>query len=126
MTPWTISPPGSSLSMGFSRQDYGVGCHGLLQGIFKTQESNPHLFCLLHWQAGSLPLAPPGKPVSVPSLYVFICFPLSPICNMALLRFFSLLHKVLTFPLASLFQYHLFISLSYHLHLIPFILLKCF
>ena len=22
-----------------------------------------HLFCLLHWQAGSLPLAPPGKPV---------------------------------------------------------------
>ena len=33
-----------------------------LQGIFPTQRLNLHLFCLLHWQAGSLPLAPPGKP----------------------------------------------------------------
>ena len=32
-----------------------VGCHALLQGIFPTQRSNPHLLCLLHWQAGSLP-----------------------------------------------------------------------
>ena len=31
----------------------GVGCHFLLQGIFPTQGSNPHL---LHWQADSLPL----------------------------------------------------------------------
>ena len=38
-----------------------MGCHALLQGIFPTQGSNPHLLCLLHWQAGSLPLAPPGK-----------------------------------------------------------------
>jgi len=36
-----------------------VGCHALFQGIFLTQGLNPHL---LHWQAGSLPLAPPGKP----------------------------------------------------------------
>ena len=40
----------------------GVGCHGLLQGIFLTQGLNLHLLCLLHWQAGSLPLAPPWKP----------------------------------------------------------------
>jgi len=40
----------------------GVGCHFLLQGIFPTQGSNPHLLHLLHWQAGSLPLAPPGMP----------------------------------------------------------------
>ena len=40
----------------------GVGCHVLLQGIFLTQRSNPCLLCLLHWQAVSLPLAPPGKP----------------------------------------------------------------
>ena len=39
-----------------------VGCHALLQGIFLTQGSNPHLLGLLHWQAGSLPPAPPGKP----------------------------------------------------------------
>ena len=40
----------------------GVGCHALLQGIFLTQGSNPGLLRLLHWQAGSLPLAPHGKP----------------------------------------------------------------
>ena len=39
-TPWTIAhqaPP----SMEFSRQDTGVGCHFLLQGIFLTQRWNP-------------------------------------------------------------------------------------
>ena len=40
----------------------GVGCHFLLQGIFLIQGSNPHLLCLSHWQAGSLPLALSGKP----------------------------------------------------------------
>ena len=39
----------------------GVGCHVLLQGIFLTQGSNPRLLRLLHWQAGSFPLAPPGQ-----------------------------------------------------------------
>ena len=39
----------------------GVGCHALLQGLFLTQGWTLHLLCLLHWQAGSLPLAPPGK-----------------------------------------------------------------
>ena len=34
----------------------------LLQGIFPTQGSSPHLSHLLHWQVGSLPQAPPGKP----------------------------------------------------------------
>jgi len=42
----------------------GVGCHVLLQGILPTQGSNPALLCLLHWQVGSLPLAPPGKLLS--------------------------------------------------------------
>ena len=40
----------------------GVGCHALLQGIFPTQGSNLCLLHLPHRQAGSLPLAPPGKP----------------------------------------------------------------
>ena len=43
-------------------KNIGVSFHALLQGIFLTQGLNPRLFCLLHWQAGSLPLAPPGKP----------------------------------------------------------------
>ena len=36
----------------------GVGCYTLLQGIFLIQRLNLCLFCLLHWQAGSSPLAP--------------------------------------------------------------------
>ena len=40
----------------------GVDCHALLQRVFLTQGSNSHLLCCLHWQASSLPLAPPGKP----------------------------------------------------------------
>ena len=43
-------------SMGFSRQDTGVGCHALLQGNFSTPGQNFHLLDLLHWQEGSLPL----------------------------------------------------------------------
>ena len=41
-------------------KNIGIDCHALLQGIFRTQGENPHLFCVLHWQVGSLPLAPAG------------------------------------------------------------------
>ena len=41
----------------------GVDCHALLQGIFLTQGWNLHFFFLLPWHVGSLPLAPPGKPI---------------------------------------------------------------
>ena len=42
LTPWTVAyhaPP----SIGFSRQEYWVGCHFLLQRIFPIQGSNPNL-----------------------------------------------------------------------------------
>ena len=48
LCPW--DPPGKNI---------GVGCHFPLQGLFLTQGLNPPL---LHWQADSMPLAPPGKP----------------------------------------------------------------
>ena len=35
-----------------------MGRHALVQGIFLTQGSNPHLLHLLHWQVGSLRLVP--------------------------------------------------------------------
>ena len=41
----------------------GMGCYALLQGIVPIQGLNPSLLCLLNWQAGSLPQAPPGKPL---------------------------------------------------------------
>ena len=44
-------------------KDTGVCCHALPQGIFLTRGWNLHLLCFLHWQAGYLPLAPPGSPI---------------------------------------------------------------
>ena len=43
----------------------GVGCHSLLQGTFLNQVLNPRLLCLLHWQADSSLLLPPGKPMQL-------------------------------------------------------------
>ena len=43
------------LSLGIiPSRNNGVGCHFLLQGIFRTQGSNPHLLQCLHQQADSL------------------------------------------------------------------------
>ena len=58
------SPPDSSIHGDSLGKNTGVGCLALLQGIFPTQGLNPRLLCLLHWQASSLPLVPPGKPLS--------------------------------------------------------------
>ena len=63
-----FSPPGSSIHANSPGKNTGVGCHALLQEIFMTQGSNSHLLCLLHWQADSLPLAPPGKPSFCPQI----------------------------------------------------------
>ena len=54
--------------MGFPRQDYWSGLLCRPSGIFLTQGWNLHLLCLLHRQAGSLPLAPPGKLAEMASL----------------------------------------------------------
>ena len=42
----------------FPSKNPGVGCHFLLQEIFRTQGLNPHL---LHWQVDSLQLSHPGS-----------------------------------------------------------------
>ena len=62
------SPPGSSV-------------HGILQARILAWVARPppgdlpddlgielRLLCLLHWQVGSVPLVPPGKPVSLLTL----------------------------------------------------------
>ena len=41
-TPWTVGPQ-APLSMGFSRQNIGMGCHFLFQRIYPTQGLNPGL-----------------------------------------------------------------------------------
>ena len=42
-TLWTLACQ-APLSTVFPRQEYWSGLHALLQGIFSTQESNPHLY----------------------------------------------------------------------------------
>ena len=54
--------PAKPLSMGFSRQEYWSGLPCPPPGDLLTQGLNPRLLHLLHWQAGSLPLAPPREP----------------------------------------------------------------
>ena len=48
--------------MGSSRQEYWSGLPYFPPRKRPDQVLNPCLLCLLHWQVGSLPLAPPGKP----------------------------------------------------------------
>ena len=55
------SPPGTSVHGIFPGKNTEVSCYFLLQGIFLTQGSNPHLLHLLHWQKDSLPLCPLGN-----------------------------------------------------------------
>ena len=56
-TPWTAGSL-APLSMGFSRQDSSPG-NRPHPGI------KPESLIFLHWQADSLPLVPPGKPLNV-------------------------------------------------------------
>ena len=61
--PMDSSLLGSSVHGDYTGKNTGVGCEALLQEIFPTEGSNLHLLCLLHWQASSLPLGPPEKPI---------------------------------------------------------------
>ena len=63
--PMDHSPPGSSVHGDSPGNNTRVSFHALLQGVFLTQGSTPYLLSLLHWQVGSLPLGPPGKPCIV-------------------------------------------------------------
>ena len=66
--PMDCNAPGSSVH-GISQARILEGCHFLLQGILPIQGLNPHLLCLLRWQAGSLPRCHPGSPLS----HMLIC-----------------------------------------------------
>ena len=78
---WTAAcqPP---LSMGFSREEYWSGLPPCSPpGDLLNQGLNSCHLHLLHWQVGSLPLVPPGKPrvfscFSVTQSYMTICKPM--------------------------------------------------
>ena len=70
LTLWDLMACQAPLSMGFSRQEYwsGLPCPPL--GDLPNPRIEPgflHLLHLLHWQAGSLPLAPPNN---IPHPYI--------------------------------------------------------
>ena len=50
------------LSMRFSRQEYWSQLPFPSPGDLPNPGTEPMSLMSLHWQAGSLPLAPPGKP----------------------------------------------------------------
>ena len=61
---WIIAPLHIRLlcPCDFPGLNAGVGCNFLIQGVFPTQGLNPHLLCFLHWEEGSLPIVPLGRP----------------------------------------------------------------
>ena len=60
MDPWSVAYQVSS-PMEFSRQEYWSGLLFPTPGTLSNHRSNLGLLHLLHWQADSLPLVPPGK-----------------------------------------------------------------
>ena len=65
--PRDCSPPGSSVLGIFQVMILEWVAMPSSRGSFSTQGSSPCLLCLLHWRAGSLPLAPSGKSDSAES-----------------------------------------------------------
>ena len=68
VTWWTVTCQ-ASLSMGFSRQEYWSGLPFPPPGALPDSGIKPSFLCLLHWQVGSSPLAPSGKPY----IYITTC-----------------------------------------------------
>ena len=62
VTLWTVAHQ-TPLFMRFSRQELLEWVAISYSRESRTRESNPHLLCLLHWQASSLSPVPPGKPI---------------------------------------------------------------
>ena len=63
------------LPMGFSRQEYWSGLPSLPPGeSFQLRNRTCFFYIYLHWQAVSLPLVPPEKPVPCPVSQIYVWF----------------------------------------------------
>ena len=72
VTIWTVAQQ-APLSMEFSKQEYWSGLPCPTPGHLPDPGIKLTSLCLLHWQTGSLPLAPPGKPPFTSYLHVILC-----------------------------------------------------
>ena len=119
-------PPGSSVHGESPGKNTRVSCNVLLQGLFLTQGSNPYLLLLLHWQACSLPRAPPGKPRRLPCVWQ-VCFLLLSGCLFLAAYCYDLSGYQ---PLSWMYRLMLFMTLvsfqSSFLHFLKLLLLLSF
>ena len=84
-----------------------MDCHALLlQAIFLTQGWNPGLLHLLHWQVGSLPLVPPGKPKACVCVYIYIYMCVC-VCMCVHVYMCVCMHIYIYIPFHILFHYDL-------------------
>ena len=105
-TSWTVAQQ-APLPMGFSQQEYWNGLQFPSPGDLSDPGLNPSLLDLLNWQAGSLSLAPPGKPIR--NLYTlrFFFFLFGTYGNIDLAWFLKLVylcvnsHQVITWEWAA-------------------------
>ena len=65
---WTVACQ-LLLTRHYPGKNTGICCHFILQGIFSTRGSNPHLLHLLHWPVHSFPLCH----LRNHALCVFVC-----------------------------------------------------
>ena len=73
VTLWTVALQ-APLSMGFSRQEFWSGLPSSPPEDLPNPGIDPSLSYLLHWQAGSLPLTPSGRPyISVSTFFFLLC-----------------------------------------------------
>ena len=113
--PMDCSPPGSSVRGNFPDKNTWVDYHFLLQEIFLTQGLK---LCLLHWQAGSLPLSQLGSPSYRHTLFYYVL----PYCALTILHFFFFFYKLkicgnTTNPrsVGAIFKQHLLTSCFCHI-----------
>ena len=105
MTPWTVAHQ-APLSMGFSRQE------SWSESPCPPPGNLPDLGIerLSYWQAGSLPLAPPGKAVKIHTINILKCWQLIYFSEKQRMR---ILHLIMS-------------SLIKPFHHIPFLFLQSF
>jgi len=92
--------------MGLFRQEYWSGLHALLPGIFLTQGPDPYLLCLLHGQAGPLPLT--HTVVQIFSFLANLCLPVLSVVKRRALKFVMIIRYLSISPfsfVSFLFMY---------------------
>ena len=83
LRPLDCNPPDCSVHGILQGKNGMVGCHFLLQGIFLTQGSNPHLLCLLHCRWVLYPLSHWQSPYSLrtDSKFIYLTRTDSSVCT---------------------------------------------